>query len=175
MILIFHSNSEIYTRNVESPELRRMAELAKTVQTMRQGGEAIATAIATAHSKPFNIEGYNEMGLENLGQGGVNLSSANNELNPSTSISVSVSGDVPQVDEFQPPAILVKAVMLSGKNHSAIIDMQEEKGILIRQGGYLPDKLGRVTKIRPNNITVKIDGHEVVYDVPEIENKCADK
>ena len=146
--------------------LKRMVELARTVQDMRQGGEAIARLIASAHTNPFNTEGYNDMGLEDLGESRIN-STGNNFM--------TASEDVQPADEFQPPQILVRAVIMSGKKQAAVIDMEEEKGILIRRGDMLPYDLGRITKIRADGITARIDGHEVKYELSEIENKLKKK
>ena len=150
----------------EDPALKRMADLARTVQEMRQGGEAIAQAITAAHTKPFNTEGYNEMGLEDLGEDKIQLSENN---------LMTASGEIKPAEEEQKPEIFVRAIMTSGKKRTAVIDTGEEKGVLIRRGSLLPNDLGRVTKIRANGINARINGREVTYDLAEIENKLKNK
>ena len=150
-------------RREDDASIQRIMNLANTIQSMREGGEAIARAIQNSHTKPFNIDGYNETGLESLGE----IISAEPEPKPVI---------VEQVDEFQPPSLNIKAVMLAGKNRVAVIDMPDEKGYLIKRGQLLPDGSGgRVTKIKKDGITVRIDGREVQYELSEIDNKLKKK
>ena len=163
---IADTDVEFYSPAYESREpdrvaLKRMADLAQAVQQMRQGGEAIAETITAAHTRPFNIEGYNEMGLESLGTGGV---AAGGRLTLAEA-----SGDVRvQEAENDIPNILVKAVMTSGKTRAAIIDIGEWKGFLARKGEYLPENSGRVVDVQRKKITVRYKGKNIDYEVPEI-------
>ncbi|MBQ6775788.1 MAG: hypothetical protein IJP53_04950 [Synergistaceae bacterium] len=163
---IADTDVEFYSPAYESREpdraaLKRMADLAQAVQQMRQGGEAIAETITAAHTRPFNIEGYNEMGLESLSTGGV---VAGGKLSLAE-----VSGDVRvQEAENDIPNILVKAVMTSGKTRAAIIDIGEWKGFLARKGEYLPENSGRVVDVQRKKITVRYKGKNIDYEVPEI-------
>lgn len=153
----FYSPSENEPRG-DSAALKKMANLARAVQDMKQGGEAIASAIRARHSKPFNTEGYNEMGLESLGEGGAVLSQAD-----LTALQIpeeiSISSDNPAA-----PEILVRAVMLTDKSARAIIDTAAEKNKIIKRGENI-DGLGRVTRIRRNGITVRINKQNVDFNV----------
>ena len=144
--------------------LNKLTEIAQTVGTMRRGGEAIAESLSSMNTMPFNIAGYNEMGLEDLNttashqQGHTETSPFDGPANPDQ--------EQPQEQqEKQPPQILVKALMLSGRNKYAVIDLASEKGRVIRQGQKLPDGEGRVVRINQEGITVRMDNKEVVYTV----------
>ena len=155
---------ELERRREDNSSLQRIMNLANTIQDMREGGQAIARAIQNSHTKPFNIDGYNEIGLESLGESIENISAE-----PEPVI-------VEKIDEFQPPSLDIKAIMLSGKNRVAVIDMADEKGYLIKKGQLLPDGSGgRVTKIKADGITVRIDGREVKYEIDELNNKLKKK
>ena len=142
--------------------LKRMAELAKTVQDMRQGGEAIAATINAAHTKPFNIDGYNEMGLEDLGEA----------EKPEDKLP---DGTLAENAEEKEPEIFVRAVMTSGKTRAAILDFGEERGYLAKRGKELPNALGRVIKITPKSITVRRDRKLYTYEVARLETELEKK
>ncbi|MBQ7196567.1 MAG: hypothetical protein IJS40_04070 [Synergistaceae bacterium] len=142
--------------------LKQMADLAKTVQDMREGGEAIAAKINAAHTRPFNIDGYNEMGLEDLGEA----------VKPEDQLP---DGATAENAEEKEPEIFVRAVMTSGKTHAAILDFGEEKGYLARRGNELPNALGRVIKITPKSITVRRDRKTYTYEVARLETELEKK
>ena len=145
-----------------SDTLDKLTEIAQTVGTMRRGGEAIAESLSSMNTMPFNIEGYNELGLEDLNttahhqQGHTGSSPLDEQAN---------ANQEQQQQEKQPPQIMVKALMLSGKNKYAVIDYAAQKGKVIRQGQKLPDGEGRVVRINQEGITVRMDNKEVVYTV----------
>lgn len=142
--------------------LAKLTEIAQTVGTMRRGGEAIATSLTTMNTMPFNIEDYNEMGLEDL-----NTTSSRQQGHAGTHPLEGANGqDTPQEQpEKQPPQIAVKALMLSGKDRYAVIDYAADKGKVIRQGQKLPDGESRVVRITQEGITVRLDNKEVNYTV----------
>ena len=137
-----------------SDTLDKLTEIAQTVGTMRRGGEAIAESLSSMNTMPFNIEGYNEMGLEDL----------------NTTVHYQqghVDEPAPEQQEQEPPHLSVKALMLSGKSKYAVIDYADKKGHVIRQGQKLPDGEGRVVRINQEGITVRLkdNSKEVVYTV----------
>lgn len=146
--------SSIHTSH-SSDALNKLTEMAQTVGTMRRGGEAIAESLSSMNTLPFNIDGYDEMGLEDLN------STANS---PQGHADGQISDQQPE-QEKQPPQVMVKALMLSGRNRYAVIDYADKKGHVIRQGQKLPDGEGRVVRINQEGITVRLDDKEVVYTV----------
>ncbi len=162
----FYSPSQREARG-DSAALKKMADLARTVQEMKQGGEAIAAAIAARHSKPFNIDGYNEMGLENLGEGGEFFSQSDSTIQIPGETSL---GE----DNSAEPEILVKAVMLSKKNARAIIDTATEKNKIIKRGENI-DGFGRVTRIRKKGITVRINRQDVDFNIAAFPKAAMNK
>ena len=145
-------------------ELNKFEALAKTVSDMRQGGEAIATTIAAMNTRPFNIEGYNEIGLESLG--------SDRDITRIDAIAA-IAGNQEATQQAQevtaPTGILVKAIMTSGKSNFAVVDAADVKGLVVRRGDKLPGELGRVVRIKSNGITVRANKHDFDYEVAKIE------
>lgn len=151
-----YSTSSAGRQNNET--FNKLTEIAQTVGTMRRGGEAIAASLSSMNTMPFNIEGYNELGLEDLN------TTANRQQGHVTGENPEEQ-EAPEPPEKQPPQIMVKALMLSGRNKYAVIDYAAKKGHVIRQGQKLPDGEGRVVRINQEGITVRLDDKEVVYTV----------
>ena len=127
--------------------METLMEAAKTVGTMRRGGKAIADAISEMNTNPFNIDGYNEFGLEDL--------SGVAEFDPES---------VPEREENR-QEVLIKALMISGRTRYAVIDYADKKGAVIRQGQELPGGGGRVVRITAEGITVRENNKEYIYSV----------
>ena len=136
--------------NQSSETFNKLTEIAQTVGNMRRGGEAIANSLSSMNNMPFNIAGYNVLGLEDLSTAFENPENASN--------------DMFQL-ENQHPQITVKALMLSGRNKYAVVDYADKKGNILRQGQKLPDGEGCVIKINQEGITVMLNDKEVVYTV----------
>ena len=144
----------IPSTRAEEESLHKLEALAKTVGDIRTGGEAIANKIVEIHTKPFNIEGYDEAGLENLEATGLQ-----NDFSALTQ----PSGQ--PLPEESNPVINIKAIIMSDTGHKAVIDAGGRTGIIVSKGSRLPQNLGRVTKIQPDGITVRFDDKEIKYDV----------
>ena len=146
-----------------SETFNKLTEMAQTVGTMRRGGEAIAESLSSMNTMPFNIDGYNEMGLEDLN------STANYQQGHTDTSPFDQTGNPEQQpqQEQEPPQVMVKALMLSGKNRYAVIDYADKKGHVIRQGQKLPDGEGRIVRINQDGITIRLkdNSKEVVYSV----------
>lgn len=144
----------IPSTRAEEQSLKKLETLAKTVGDIRTGGEAIANKIIEIHTKPFNIEGYDEAGLENLESTGLQNDIA--ALTP--------SNEQPLPEESN-PVINIRAIIMSGTGHKAVIDAGGRAGLVVSRGSRLPQNLGRVTKIQSDGITVKFDDKEIKYEV----------
>ena len=127
--------------------LEKLMEAARAVGTMRRGGEAIANSISQMNTSPFNIDGYNELGLEDL--------SGLSEFAPEA---------VPEREENRQEP-LIKALMVSGRTRYAVIDYANKKGAVIRQGQELPEGGGRVVRITAESITVRENNKEYTYSI----------
>ena len=138
----------------EEESLQKLETLAKTVGDIRTGGEAIANKIIEIHTKPFNIEGYDEAGLENLDAMGLQ-----NDISALTPLN-----EQPLPEETN-PAINIRAILMSGTGYKAVIDAGGRAGLVVSKGSRLPQNLGRVTKIQSDGITVRFDNKEVKYEV----------
>ena len=137
----------------------KLVNLANTVGTMRRGGEAIAASIGGVSAMPFNIAGYNEMGLEDL----------DSPVMPQLDVIPSSAPASQKAEEPEPQRenIVVRALMLSKKNRYAVIDYAAERGYVIHQGQELPGGTGRVVRINKDGITVRPTGSkkELTYTV----------
>lgn len=156
----YDNSSEIASQN---ETYNKLIELAQTVGTMRRGGEAIAASIGGVSAMPFNIAGYNEMGLEDL----------DSPVIPQFDV-IPDSAPASQKAEEQEPQrenIVVRALMLSSKNKYAVIDYAQERGHVIRQGEQLPGGTGRVVRITKDGITVRPTGSkkELTYTVVNMQ------
>ena len=136
------ANNEAYTK---------LVDLAKTVGTMRRGGEAIANSMGGVSAMPFNIAGYNEMGLEDLDS-------------PVVSVIPDSAPASEQQEEPQKENIEIKAVMVSRKYKYAVINYAQNVGYIIRQGQELPGGSGRVVRITKDGITVRHAGSNLDVD-----------
>ena len=146
-------------------DLNKFEILAKTVTDMRQGGEAIATTIAAMNSRPFNVEGINEFGFEDLG------GDRSRDITRIDAIAAMAGApDTQSAEEVAAPAgIFVKAIMTSGKTSKAVVDAGDVKGLVVRRGDKLPGELGQVVRIKSNGITVRANKHDFDYEVAKIE------
>ena len=127
--------------------LEKLVEAARTVGAMRRGGEAIAQSLSNINASPFNIEGANELGLEDV--------SGLTEFAPES---------VPEREE-QRQEILIKALMVSGRTKYAVIDYASEKGAVVRQGQKLPGGEGRIVRITAESIIVRENDKEYTYTI----------
>ena len=137
-------------RHGRNEAMEKLMDAAKTVGTMRRGGEAIARSLAETNASPFNIEGYNELGLEDV--------SGLSEFAPDSPL-------VEEKEAAQKQDIMVKALMVSGRTRYAVIDYASQKGAVIRQGQELPGGGGRVVRITNEGITVRNDNSEFTYTI----------
>ena len=141
------------TRTRKNEALDKIVAVAQTVKQMRDGGEAIASALTDMNRRPFNIEGYDDMGLEAL-SGTFNGGGA--ALNEGIS--------VPE-QNIEPETVYVRAIMLSEKSSYAVVDAAGARGMIVRRGSKLPGELGRVVRIKSDGITIRKDKQETVYTI----------
>ena len=130
--------------------LNRIAELAQTVNIMRQGSEVLAGSLGGMNRNLFTIDGYDEFGLEDL----------------------SGTGQTPIAESKEaPPQVEVKAVIISHNQRIAVMNAGGELGIIARRGTELPLGAGRVIKITQDGVTVRVNKDEIKYSInPSSEN-----
>ncbi len=165
MFLFGRSSSSHTPENRDT--MNKFEALAKTISNMREGGEAIATTIAAMNSRPFNVEGVNEFGLEDLG------GDRSRDITRLNAIAAMSGNSEPQQETTEEPiapeGIFVKAIMSSGKSAKAVVDAGDLKGLVVSRGDKLPGELGRVVRIRSNGITVRANKRDFDYNVSKIE------
>ena len=151
-------------RREDNSQLNQIANFAQALSDLRQGGEVIASTLSKINSRPFNIEGYNEAGLEALTVSENNQETR--ELNKSEDINIEIETQQPQqIEDIKPPIISVKAIMTMGKNNVAVVDAGGRFGIMVKRGDKLPNDSGQVIKIKSNGITVRFDNKNFEYEV----------
>ena len=155
--------SEIASQSRANNEtMEKLVDLAQTVGTMRRGGVAIAETISGTGKMPFNITGYNELGLEDLNS----TTNFKHKPNLTTSSDAVETIDVPEpAEEGEPPELVIKALMLAGRNRYAVINYASKAGHVVRQGQELPGGGGRIVRITKDGLTVRFNGKEINYTV----------
>ena len=145
--------TDLRPRSDNSP-LKRIVDLASTIDTMRSAGGSIAQAIDRLHHMPFNTDP--EGGLERTDDPGESLSSS------------------PQETPLRADPVNVKMIMTGEDGEKlAVVDVgndkeKVERSLIVRQGDELPNNGGLVSSIRDNGITVIFNDEEIKYDMPEI-------
>ncbi|MBR2208178.1 MAG: hypothetical protein IJ859_05140 [Synergistaceae bacterium] len=142
-------NQPHYVPEDDGRALKRMADLAQTVQDMRHGGNAIAEAIAIAHSRPFNVSGTPVKEVD-------------------SNLALSFDSQ-PQTTEEEQTEIFVRAIMMAGKTRAAVLDVGDFKGHMVRTGTVLPNGLGRITNITKNKVVIRRDRRNYEYIVEKME------
>lgn len=120
--------------------LEKLTEAARIVGTMRKGGQAIANSINEMNSRPFNLDGVEDLN---------NLVDFVPDLQPAQ-----------QAQQEERRDLLVRAVMVSGRTKFAVIDYAGDKGKVVRQGQKLPDGGGNIVRITPEGITVRTESKQ---------------
>ncbi|MBQ7665724.1 MAG: hypothetical protein IJS42_03315 [Synergistaceae bacterium] len=134
----------------ENQTLKKIAEVAAAVNTMRNGGLAIAESMNGMNRRLFNIDGFNDFGMEDISGTGTGTGDSFVDA-----VNATASNPAPTQQEQQEVQLSVKAVMLSDKSKIAIVDTGGKKGVIIRVGSELPGGVGRVVRIKPNGLTVR--------------------
>lgn len=122
--------------------LNRIAELARTVNAMRQGSETLAGSLDGMNRNLFTIDSYNELGFEDLSGTGVNAP-------------IQAQNEIPNVE--------VKAVIISQTSRVAVINAGGITGLIVRRGSDLPGGAGKVKDIRANKIIVCVNEQDIEY------------
>ncbi len=125
-------------------ELDKVVSLAQSVNNMRTSGERLAAQMTNMNKKLFNTDAM---------------------VIPGVATEEFIEPETP-VDQI--PAVKVKAVMLVGKSAAAVVsvgDRRKYQGLIVRDGYELPDKAGKIIKINPEGILVKVKDEEIYYSV----------
>ena len=135
------------TAQRENQTLKKIADLAATVNEMRNGGFAIADSMNGMNRRLFNIDGFNEFGMEDIsGTGDAFVDAVN------ATASNPVHGQQEQQEVHE---VAVHAIILSDKSKFAVVDAGGMEGLIIHVGSELPGEIGRVVRIKSNGLTVR--------------------
>ena len=141
---------DVQPRSDNAP-LKRIVDLAATIDAMRSSGSSIAAALDGLQNMPFNLNP----------EGGLERTQNPNEpstLNPANPTHVPQRGPVN-----------VKMIMTveNGEN-IAVIDAAGEKGLIVRKGDALSGDNGVVSAITDKGITIIFNESEDEIPLPEI-------
>ena len=132
----------------DDSSLKRIADLAQTIDTMRGAGTSIAHTLEGIHNMPFNLNPEGDT-LDSFGT--VNV--------PQTRIDTA-----PQAGPVN-----VRMIMTAKNGQKiAVVDAGGKKAVVVKQGDELPNEGGFVSAIRDNGITIIFNKQEYKYEVPEI-------
>ena len=144
--------SDVQVRRNDDSSLKRIVDLAQTIDTMRGAGTTIANTLEGIHNMPFNLEPQDN-GIVPL-------------TTPQTNL------PQPQIQQEaapQPGPVNVKMIMTAQNGQKiAVVDAGGKKAIVVRRGDELPNGGGFVRAIRENGITVIFNKQEVKYEITEI-------
>ena len=148
------------TAQRENQTLKKIADVAATVNDVRNGGLAIAQSLNGMNRNLFNLDRYNEFGMEDLSGTGPTGDDFVDSVNATASNPAPAQNQKEEVHE-----VFVRAVMLSDKDKIAVVDAGGKRGVIIRPGQELPGGAGRVVRIKSNGLTVrnKFTKQEVEY------------
>lgn len=136
--------TDVQPRRGDDAALKRIADLAQTIDTMRGSGTVLAQTLEGIHNMPFN--------LNPVGGGG-------DIFVPQTQIATGP----------QAAPVNVKMIMTAKNGQKiAVVDAGGKKALVVRLGDELPNGAGFVRAIRDNGITVVFNKEEIKYEVPEI-------
>ena len=154
--LLVNTDDSVLSRGHYVPQddgraLKRMADLAQTVEDMRHGGNAIAEAIAIVHSRPFNVSG-------------------SPVKEPDSNLALSFDSQPAQVPEEEQTEIFVRAIMTAGDTRAAVLDLGEDfKGHVVKRGSILPKELGKITDITKDKVVIRRKRKNYEYLVEKME------
>lgn len=140
---------DVQPRSDNAP-LKRIVDLAATIDAMRSSGSSIAAALDGLHNMPFNLNP--EGGLERT----------QNPNEPSTLSSTPTN--VPQ----RGPVNVKMIMTVENGDNIAVIDAIGEKGLIVRKGDALSGDNGVVSAITDRGITIIFNESEDEIPLPEI-------
>lgn len=134
----------------DNAPLKRIVDLAATIDAMRSSGSSIAAALDGLHNMPFNLNP----------EGGLDRTPNPNE--PSTLSSTPTN--VPQ----RGPVNVKMIMTVENGDNIAVIDAIGEKGLIVRKGDALSGDNGVVSAITDKGITILFNESEDEIPLPEI-------
>ena len=152
-------------RSRRDPSIEALIEQVNKVNKMRSEGSILAGSMTAMNRRLFNDDlAYN---LTGTGAG------LNNELNLASNSDFDggtiIIPEVEMPQHIQPPKLQVKAIMQSGKNRLAIINLENAQGLIVRKGFKLPDDYGQIIAINKDSITLRFAYHNFIYSISNTE------
>ena len=109
----------------------------------RQGSKAVVASVTEKHRRPFAVSKRSAKGAAAGSAGDIPLVE-------------------PLVEESLPPIMFVRAIMTTGSEAIAIMDINGVgNGIIVKAGYSFLEKKGRIVKITPEKVTVRWAGKNV--------------
>ncbi|MBQ7576675.1 MAG: hypothetical protein IJT21_00230 [Synergistaceae bacterium] len=139
----FYSDNPVIPHN--DGGIGDLADHIQGVIAMRHGGKILAESINNMNRRLFNDDANY-------------LADTAPDKAPEKSASPASSDVVTIPGTSDPLQVTVKAVLIAGKDRRAVIDTNNAKGLIIRQGGKIPSLNARVTRITKDGVTLRING-----------------
>lgn len=147
--------ADVQVRRGDDSSLKRIVDLAQTIDTMRGAGTTIANTLEGIHNMPFNLDPPDK--------------EHDDPMNPTASFQT-------QTQDVKPQAVPLNVRMImTAKNGEkiALVDVGNAQAItarslIVRQGDELPNEGGFVSAIRDSGVTVIFNKEEYQYDIAEI-------
>ncbi len=135
-------------------EITQLANNVRALISMRQGGRVLAASINEMNRRLFNDD------ANYLAENAPDTAPKSSEL-PKSSDIITIPGTSEEL------RVTVKAVLISGRERIAVVDLPNAKGVIIRQGGKIPMINARVLKINNDSVILSINGKRLLASFGE--------
>ena len=137
----YSENTPVITAKNDS-EMTKLANNVRAIISMRQGGRILAASINDMNRRLFNDD--------------INYSAENS---PETNLTMRGNSEELRVT--------VKAILLSGRERIAVIDLPNSRGVIIRQGVKIPEINARVLRINKDSVMLNVNGKNLLASFNE--------
>mgnify|MGYP007101829657 CR=1 FL=1 len=137
--------------------MNNLLNQSQAAMMMQTNAQNLANSMATMNRRLFTDDPEDSQTPENLAEIRAKLDNLDN-------VDITSGANPEKISDDDEPNITIKALLLSGKNNSAVIDTNGKKGILVRVGTLLPDSDIRVIRVNSRGIKLRSRSSGKVYD-----------
>ena len=152
------TDAQLITRHSRvDTNINKLIENINLVRHNREDGAILAGSMTAMNRRLFNTDA----GYDN----NINL----NELNLAENGNLTVP-EINLPKQIERPQLEVKAVMLSGKNRLAVINIPGNNALIVKRGYKLPGGSGQITAINRDSVTLRYEKQNFVYPLSTISS-----